>query len=143
MQQPLTGIPIALAFVEENGQVLLTRRPIGVHQGGLWEFPGGKVEPGETLVAAVIRELREEIGVEVAVGAEMATIQYAYADRCVALHLFPCQLLSGTPTPHAVDAVRWVPMSQLATMDFPPATVALLAAWRGGEAGGCTICPKE
>lgn len=118
--------PIVLGYIEQNGAVLLSRRPAGAPQGGRWEFPGGKVEPGEELPAALRRELREEIGVEVKVGEEMAVTRYDYPDRGVELHLFRCTLIAGEPAPVGVAAVRWVPYGELARVDFPPANAALL-----------------
>jgi 8-oxo-dGTP diphosphatase len=136
-------LPIVLAFIVRDGRVLLTRRPVGVHQGGRWEFPGGKVAAGETFVAALQRELSEETGVEIAVGTELAATRYAYPDREVELHLFACTLVAGEPEPRQVDAVRWVPMAALATYDFPPANAALLAHVGRENFGGSASCPKE
>jgi len=123
--------PIVLGYIERDGAVLLSRRPAATHKGGCWEFPGGKVEPGEDLPTALRRELREEIGVEAEVGEEMACTRYAYPDRGVELHLFRCTLTAGEPAPVGVAAVRWTLREELAHVDFPPANAALLAqlAW--------------
>ncbi|MHB0937921.1 MAG: (deoxy)nucleoside triphosphate pyrophosphohydrolase [Armatimonadota bacterium] len=118
--------PIVLGYIERDGAVLLSRRPDGAHQGGRWEFPGGKVEPGEDLRDALRRELREEIGVEAEVGEELAVTRYDYPDRGVELHLFRCVLTAGEPAPAGVAAVRWAPREELARVDFPPANAALL-----------------
>ena len=118
--------PIVLGYIERDGAVLLSRRPEEAHQGGRWEFPGGKVEPGEELPAALRRELREEVGVEVEVGEEMAVTRYNYPDRGVELHLFYCTLIAGEPAPTGVAAVRWTPREELARVNFPPANAALL-----------------
>ncbi len=136
-------MPVVLGYIERDGRVLLTRRPVGVHQGGRWEFPGGKVEAGETFPVALRRELWEEIGVEVIVGAELAVTRYAYADRCVELHLFACTLAAGAPAPREGDAVRWTPARALAATDFPPANAALLARMRREDIGGPASCPEE
>lgn len=126
-------VPIVLAYIEQAGQVLLTRRPAGVPQAGRWEFPGGKMEAGEGFADALQREIREEIGVTVVVGAEIAATCHAYPDQCVALHLFRCRLVAGIPSPCQVADVRWVPRSALKDYDFPPANAALLAALRANE----------
>jgi mutator protein MutT len=143
-------IAIALAYLTRAGQVLLTRRPPGVHQELCWEFPGGKLEAGEEFPDALQRELREEVGVSAAVGEEIAVTRYAYPDRCVELHLFQCTLVEGEPVPRQVFAVRWVPVEQLSAYEFPPANAALLAALGSRELPGKasppegeSSCPKE
>lgn len=122
--------PVVLGYLERDGAVLLSRRPAGTHQGGRWEFPGGKVEPGEDLPAALRRELREELGVEVVVGEEIAVARYKYPDRRVELHLFRCTLAAGEPAPVGVAAVRWAPRDELADIDFPPANAELFRQQR-------------
>ena len=118
---------IVLGYLERDGAVLVSRRPSGVHQAGCWEFPGGKVEAGESLNDALRRELREELGITAAVGEELAVVRYRYPEISVELHLFRCTLISGEPAPHQVAAVRWVPVTELADIAFPPANAALLA----------------
>ncbi len=139
---------IVLGFIEHAGQVLLTRRPAGVPQGGHWEFPGGKVETGERFSDALKRELMEEIAVEVTVAEEIAVAQYRYPTYCVELHLFQCELQSGEPTPRQVDAIHWAPIAELNRYDFPPANAVLLA--RIADVTGASVpiegaleCPKE
>ncbi len=123
-------IHVVLAFLERDGQVLLTRRPPGTPLGDCWEFPGGKVEAGETPRAALIRELREEIGVTVTVGAELAATRHAYPDRTVELHLYQCTVYAGSPTPLQVAEVRWVPRDELETYEMPAANEALVSVIR-------------
>ncbi|HEY3418114.1 MAG TPA: (deoxy)nucleoside triphosphate pyrophosphohydrolase [Armatimonadota bacterium] len=117
---------IALAYIARDGQVLLTLRPATSHQGGRWEFPGGKVETGEDFPTALRREIVEEIGVTVEVGAEIADTKYQYPDICVELHLFHCALVEGEPVPRQVDGIRWASPGELLDVDFPPANAALL-----------------
>jgi len=95
---------------------------------GYWEFPGGKVEAGESLPAALRRELWEEIGVQATVGRELAVTRYAYPKFSVELHLFQCRLMEGEPVPKQVAEIRWVPVAALPQYQFPAANAALLAA---------------
>lgn len=127
MPDDRTWMCIALAYIDVNGHVLLTRRPMSAHQGGYWEFPGGKVALGESIAAAVRREVREELGLDVTVGSEIAMTRYVYPDRAVTLHLLQCQPRARAPLPTNSEDVRWVPASALATVNFPPANAALLA----------------
>lgn len=126
----MSVIRVVLAWLVRDGRVLLTRRPPGTPLAGLWEFPGGKVEAGETPQAALIRELEEEIGVTVTVGAEIACTQFAYPDRTVELHLYRCTLETGEPRPCQVAAARWVSLTELRDCPMPPANSALLNALR-------------
>jgi len=128
MQESTTFQLIVLGYLERDGQVLLARRPAQVAQGNRWEFPGGKVEAGESLGAALQRELWEELGVTVAIGDKLAMTRYAYPDYRVELHLFHCWLTEGEPLPRQASAIRWVPAGVLRDYDFPPANESLLLA---------------
>lgn len=119
--------PIVLGYVERDGAVLLSRRAQGTHLAGCWEFPGGKAEPGESLPEALRRELREELGVDAAVGEELAVTRFRYPAVAVELHLFRCTISAGEPAPLQVDALRWVSVDALGEVEFPPANAALLA----------------
>jgi len=125
---PTAWVRVALAWIERDGAVLLTRRPEGVHQAGRWEFPGGKIEPGESLSDAIRREAQEELGVSVAVGDEMAVTRFAYPERAVELHVLRCRLIEGEPAPRQAEELCWAPVRTLSQIDFPPANAALLAA---------------
>ncbi len=118
-------IVVAAAVIERDGAFLVTRRPQGVHLEGYWEFPGGKCEPGESYVACLIRELREELGVDVVAGAEMHATVHLYPDRHVELHFLRCELC-GDPAPQQSQAMRWVPRHELAALQFPPADDELI-----------------
>ena len=128
----ITGITVvvAAAVIERDDRFLVTRRAHGVHLEGYWEFPGGKCEPGETLAACVVREIREELGVESAVGAELLTTTHAYADRRVELHFFRCDV-GGSPAPQLGQEMRWVARDKLATLKFPPADTQLIRLLSG------------
>lgn len=119
-------IDVAAGLVFGNRRLLITQRPPGGHLAGLWEFPGGKLEAGETFEAALVRELHEELGIEVAVGREFCRIQHAYPQREVRLRFFVCSIASGTPEPIGCSAVAWVGPQDLSRFEFPEADRQLL-----------------
>ena len=118
-------ILVAAAVIERDGSYLVTRRQPGVHLAGHWEFPGGKCDPGEPLGACLGRELREELDVSVAVGAELLMTQHQYPDRCVELHFIRCDL-KEEPRAQLDQEMRWVPGAELKTLSFPPADAELI-----------------
>ena len=123
-------IVVTAAVIERGDEILVTRRPQGVHLAGHWEFPGGKCDPGESLHACMIRELREELGVEAIVGDEMLVTTHEYADRHVELHFLRCRV-SGTPSPQLGQDMRWVRREDLVTLQFPPADEELIRLLAG------------
>jgi A/G-specific adenine glycosylase len=129
---------IACGVVWRRGRVLIDRRPAEGLLGGLWEFPGGKVEPGETPAEAAGREIREETGIEVTVGEPIARVDHAYTHFRITLHAFHCQWQAGRAKPLGSAAVRWVRPSELTRYAFPKANRAILDAVAppGAEAGG-------
>jgi len=116
---------VVAAVVERDGGFLLTLRPRGTHLEGHWEFPGGKCEPGETHEAALAREMREELDVEVRVGALVHAVTHAYPERTVELHFYACEL-AGEPTPMIGQQMRWVARADLASLPFPEADADLI-----------------
>jgi 8-oxo-dGTP diphosphatase len=121
----MTTVVVAAAVIERDDRFLLTRRQRGVHLEGFWEFPGGKCEPGEAHAACLVREIREELGVEAAVGAEVLATTCAYPDRQVELHFLRCEV-GGAPAPQLGQEMRWVARDELATLTFPPADTELI-----------------
>jgi mutator protein MutT len=118
-------IIVTAAVVERDGRFLVTRRIEGTHLEGLWEFPGGKCDPGESLVDCLRREIVEELGTSAIVGEEIFHITHGYADRSVALHFFSCSL-SGDPRPLIGQEIQWVARSDLRSLKFPPADDRLI-----------------
>src|ERR1700683_1013858 len=123
-------VVVAAAVIVEGGRVLLTQRKAGTHLAGAWEFPGGKVEPGEDPREALRRELREEIGVEARVGeiVEVMFHRYEEADKAVLLLFYEASREEGSPEVQAIDVAgfRWAVMEELRVEDLPPADVAVL-----------------
>jgi 8-oxo-dGTP diphosphatase len=118
-------VVVVAAIVQRDDRFLVTRRLQGTHLAGLWEFPGGKCEPDETHEACLVREIREELGVEAAVGAEILLTEHAYPDRTIRLHFRSCSI-AGEPQPLIGQEIRWVPRDELATLAFPPADDELM-----------------
>ena len=123
---------IVAAIIRRDDQILITKRPDHVHLAGLWEFPGGKVESGESLEAALHREIREELGVEITVDREFFSVAHEYPDKSVHLHFFDCTILQGEPQPLEVADLRWVKAAELDDFEFPPADVELIRRLRSG-----------
>lgn len=119
---------VAAALVDGDGRVLVQQRPAGSAMAGLWEFPGGKVEPGETPEAALIRELAEELGIDVE-AACLAPACFAsepLAGRHLVLLLYVCRKWSGTPVPRHASALQWLRPAQMFALPMPPADRPLL-----------------
>lgn len=129
----MTTLLVSAAVVEREGRVLVTRRQKGVHLEGLWEFPGGKCEPGETLEACLRREMLEELNVRVVVGVEVFTVAHDYPDRRVELHFLQCELV-GEPVPQLGQELRWRARADLDPGEFPPADAALIRRLRQSAA---------
>ena len=127
-----TPLSIVAAIIRRDDQILITKRPDHVHLAGLWEFPGGKVESGESLEAALHREIREELGVEITVDREFFSVAHEYPDKSVHLHFFDCTILRGEPQPLEVADLRWVKAAELDDFEFPPADVELIRKLRSG-----------
>ena len=121
-------IEVAAALIQdEAGRYLITQRRRGSHLAGLWEFPGGKQEAGESPEACLRRELAEELAGNFSVGEPFATIRWEYQDRTVTLHFFRCRLESGTIEPRESQTMAWVAPERLGEFDFPPADREIVA----------------
>jgi mutator protein MutT len=114
-----------------DGLLLISQRLPDDTLGGYWEFPGGKVDPGEELKAALNRELREEIGVETEIGEEIYQIVIPYPDRDVRLYFYDVRIISGEPQKIEVADIRWVTTDELMNYQFPEADIPLLNQLRG------------
>lgn len=123
-------IEVSAGLVFRGGKLLITQRQPDDHLGGLWEFPGGKREPGETFEECLRRELIEELGIEVGVGELVERIIHEYPGRTVELRFFRCQILAGEPKPLDCADIEWIGPDGLDTYSFPPADERLLDVLR-------------
>ena len=123
MMQPLI---VVAAVVERGGKIMLCQRRPDVHNGLKWEFPGGKLEPGETPEAALARELGEELAVDATVGRVRDAILHRYPDRDVLVLFYRCTISSGVPTPVDCNAIAWATPKELSTYDFAAADRAFV-----------------
>jgi len=119
-------IEVSAGLVFRSGKLLITQRHADAHLGGLWEFPGGKRESGETFEACLVRELREELGIGVEVGALFEDVTHAYPEKVVHLKFFLARLTQGEPQAIGCAALKWVTQVELATHEFPAADATLL-----------------
>ncbi|HLH55656.1 MAG TPA: 8-oxo-dGTP diphosphatase MutT [Verrucomicrobiae bacterium] len=119
-------IDVAAGLVFRRGQLLITQRPAQAHLGGLWEFPGGKREEGESFEQCLRRELVEELGIEVTAGELLEDLTYNYPQKTVRLKFFRCSLKQGEPRAVGCADLRWVTREQLNNYTFPPADARLL-----------------
>ena len=122
----------AVALVDADGRVLLARRPPGKAMAGLWEFPGGKIGDGETPEQALIRELREELGIDTEQSclAPLAFASHGYEDFHLLMPLYVCRVWSGTATPREGQELRWVRPARLRDFPMPPADAPLIPVLR-------------
>ncbi|MBE5802870.1 MAG: (deoxy)nucleoside triphosphate pyrophosphohydrolase [Clostridiales bacterium] len=117
-------IEVVAALLCEGSCFLICRRPPHKSRGGLYEFVGGKVEPGETPQAALVRECKEELGVTVSVGAPVADVVHAYPDLTIHLQLFRCAIAEGAPQLLEHDDMQWISTEALNNYPFCPADIA-------------------
>ncbi|HEY5480925.1 MAG TPA: 8-oxo-dGTP diphosphatase MutT [Verrucomicrobiae bacterium] len=121
---PIIDVSAALVFRE--GKLLITQRYADAHLGDLWEFPGGKREPNETFEACLQRELREELGIEVAVGELVESLTHAYPEKTVYLKFYRCRWEEHEPQTLGCSAFKWVTADELKDYAFPAADAQLL-----------------
>ena len=128
-------VRVVAGAILRDGRVFAARRGPGQRQAGLWELPGGKVEPGESDAAALARELEEELGIQVEVGGHLDENLHQYPDLAVLLVALACRLPAGEPQPTEHDAVRWLGPDELDAVVWAPADVPLLDAVRAALRG--------
>jgi mutator protein MutT len=124
-------IEVAAGVIFRGEQLLITKRHDDAHLGGLWEFPGGKREPDESFETCLIRELREELGIEVAVGELVESLTQDYAEKRVHLRFFRCEWKQNEPQTLGCAEWRWVRPQELNQYEFPAADARLLRMLQG------------
>lgn len=124
------SIEVSAGLIFRSGKLLITQRHAGAHLGGLWEFPGGKREAHETFEQCLVRELREELGVDVQVGELFQSVSHDYGTKTVHLKFFLCRLTDGEPQPLDCAACKWVAEEELGLREFPEADAGLLTELR-------------
>lgn len=122
----LSRIDVSAALIFHDGKILITQRHAASHLGGLWEFPGGKCESGETFERCLVREILEELGVKISVGQLFEEITHDYPGKSVRLKFFICELVAGKPQPLDCAAFQWVSKNALTGYEFPAADKQLL-----------------
>jgi 8-oxo-dGTP diphosphatase len=127
MNDRLRFVTVVAAVIRDQlGRILLARRPDGLHMGGLWEFPGGKLRDGESPAAGLERELAEELGVRIEVGQPITFAVHEEPDLGVVLLFFSAKITSGELRPQEGQAIAWVPPAELGDYPTPPADAALV-----------------
>src|SRR5436190_1513793 len=126
IRHPSSVIEVSAGLVFRHGKLLITQRHTAAHLGGLWEFPGGKREGAETFQECLVRELREELGIEVEVGELLESLTHAYPEKTVVLKFFRCRWKENEP--RAIDCLdlKWVSAAELCDYEFPAADARLL-----------------
>ena len=120
---------VAGLILDPAGRLLACRRPPGKHLGGLWEFPGGKIEPGETPEHALVRELGEELGITVSPGQRLTPVVHDYGRGPIRLIPIACTILNGSPEPREHSEIRWCRPDELTAFELAAADLPILAEW--------------
>lgn len=126
---PTTEVKVAAGVIERDGQVLVTQRAAKAHQGGLWEFPGGKLESGESAEQALVRELAEELNIQVTQQSPLIEIAHDYGDKQVRLFVFVVHDFEGEPQGLEGQPMHWIASADLNGLSFPAANLPIIQAY--------------
>ncbi|MDD5206972.1 MAG: 8-oxo-dGTP diphosphatase MutT [Desulfobacterales bacterium] len=121
MRKNKPHLEVAAGLIQRRGKILITKRPVGSHLAGYWEFPGGKKEEGETLPECLEREIREELGVDVRVERFLCRVEHEYERKSISLHLYKCSAPDEEPVPIGCESLAWVEPKELGNFLMPPA----------------------
>jgi len=122
----LTVVHVAVGVIHREQQFFITKRNLNVHQGGKWEFPGGKVEVHETVAQALARELKEEINIDILACQPLVEISHDYGDKKVLLEVFVVDQFIGEPTAQEGQQQKWCNLAELSLLEFPKANKAII-----------------
>ena len=125
MAQQITRVVCAL--IQAGDKILVARRALHKANGGMWEFPGGKIDGDETASAALSRELKEELGIEVTIDRTLTPVIHQYEHFSIELIPFVCSLKNGNPIPHEHDAIAWILPAELSSIEFSSADISIAA----------------
>lgn len=120
-------IEVTAAVIQQNGKILICQRPANKNCGLLWEFPGGKIEAGETGAQCIVRECQEELGITLKVKSELTDVVYKYPNRTVHLHFFVCDIIEGVPDKKEHNEIVWIEPAEIPNYEFCPADAKMLA----------------
>jgi 8-oxo-dGTP diphosphatase len=137
-------INVVCAIIEKGEKILVAKRPTTKSMGGKWELPGGKIEPGEDPRAAIVREIREELGCEVAVRAQLTPHEHEYPSFAIRLIPLLCYVIDDEPRPLEHDAIIWAEREELQRLDWAEADIPIVASYLASILGTSeTSTPKE
>ena len=119
-------ITVTAAIIQQDGKILITERPEGTHLEGMWEFPGGKKEEAETLEQCIVREIREELGIQVKPERLLLSISHEYETKIVDLHVYECVIIYGIPAPLEGQDMKWIKPHELPAFAFPPPDLKII-----------------
>lgn len=123
-------ISVTCAIIRRNGRILAAQRALDAHLGGQWEFPGGKIDAGETEEACIVREIREELGIEIRPTKRLPDSVYDYGDKQIRLIPFECDLVDGEPVAREHAAITWLEPSDLLTLSWCAADIPIVESIR-------------
>lgn len=129
------AIQVVCALIEQDGRILACRRADDGHLGGLWEFPGGKVEAGEDHTEALEREIKEELSVEIRIIDPLSSVAWDYGEIQIQLHPYRCRIISGTLKPIEHSATKWCGPSEFDDLKWADADVPICDEWKRGMTG--------
>jgi A/G-specific adenine glycosylase len=139
LKPPKKALPhfdVTAAVIRKNDKILIAQRPLDGMLGGLWEFPGGKQEPDETLAECLRREIKEELALDIEVGTLITSVKHSYTHFKITLHAFECRLLNGRPQAVGVADWRWATLAEMDTFAFPRTDLNIIAALRNKKIPG-------